>query len=89
MLNDKVKIANALIGHNEKPYVIAEAGSNFNQSFDLAIEATMDSNRQDIKSDLSIAPVFNIQLKLATADFIAFIVVSTCVFDLPTDPVRN
>lgn len=36
MLNTEIKIGNRRIGPDDQPYVIAEAGSNFNQSLDTA-----------------------------------------------------
>lgn len=37
MLNDPITVAGRRIGQGEAPYVIAEAGSNFNQSLDIAL----------------------------------------------------
>jgi sialic acid synthase SpsE len=55
MLADSFSIGKALIRANGKPYVIAEAGSNFNQSFDTArllVDAAADAGADAIKFQL-------------------------------------
>ncbi len=55
MFLNEIKINGRLIGLNHKPYIIAEAGSNFNQSLDIAkelIEVAVEAGADAVKFQL-------------------------------------
>ena len=55
MLKTEFKIGNLTIGGNAKPFIIAEAGSNHNQSFDTAcklIDVAVDAGANAVKFQL-------------------------------------
>jgi sialic acid synthase SpsE len=60
VLQSKFNIANHLVGKHETPFVIAEAGSNFNQSMDTAlrlIDVAADAEADAVKFQLFLADV--------------------------------
>ena len=55
MLSKEINISNTLIGNEHKPFIIAEAGSNFNQSIDIAkemIDVALEARCNAIKFQL-------------------------------------
>ena len=55
ILNPSFKIENRMVGINTSPYLIAEAGSNFNQDLDIArrlIDAAVNAGADAVKFQL-------------------------------------
>ena len=60
MLNNYFNLGNKQVGVNEKPFVIAEAGSNFNQSIDTArelIDVAVEAKADAVKFQLFQADI--------------------------------
>ena len=62
MLKNSIVINNKIIGRAQKPFVIAEAGSNFNQSLDIArklIDKAADAGADAVKFQLFKAEILH------------------------------